>query len=373
MLDDRCTYLARLVRDLRLDSAPLVAQLRACGPCLGLQPDPTNDDNQFDLAVGVLAALARAGQEPPREALRAYVRDGVRWLEALSTLPGRWPVEWWDDLWDVAAERIDAADPADLWPDEQPWRCWRGRDRHLDDALDLAVRVRPAARAHRTGLANLSDARLLELLQNLGTDTGALNLLLGRLRHLGCPVPELLDLVDRLAPARPAGLFGVLRALGPRVCPPARSWAADPDHPLFRNGDEQDIPVLIAALEGFTDDWCGYDVLTESLARILAGSPAATHANTRTTLVRRLRWLTAASPHSYERAGYLRSLLLLDPQRTTTQLPIHLLDCEPQVRLLAVQHTPLTDDAYRRLTELRDDPIEEEPIRNAAAERLNAS
>jgi hypothetical protein len=50
-----------------------------------------------------------------------------------------------------------------------------------------------------------------------------------------------------------------------------------------------------------------------------------------------------------------------------------LLDCQPRVRLLAAQHTPLTDDAYRWLTELRDDPIEEEEIRSAAAERLNAS
>jgi len=131
--------------------------------------------------------------------------------------------------------------------------------------------------------------------------------------------------------------------------------------------------VLLAALDRLGDDWCGYDVLTEGLARILAGSPPATHADSRAMLVRRLRQLTAASPHSYERASYLRSLLLLDTQRTTALLPIHLLDCEPQVRLLATQHTPLTGDAHRWLTELRDDPIEQEEIRGAAAERLNAS
>jgi hypothetical protein len=33
--DSRYSYLARLVRDLRLDPAPLVAQLRACGPARG--------------------------------------------------------------------------------------------------------------------------------------------------------------------------------------------------------------------------------------------------------------------------------------------------------------------------------------------------
>jgi hypothetical protein len=270
-LDNRCTYLARLIRDLRLDPAPLVAQLRACGPYPGLRPDPTNDGNRFDLAVG-----------------------------------------------------------------------------------DAAVRARSPA--HRTGLVTASDAQLLTLLQNTSTDLGALNLILGRLRHLGRPMPEILDLVDRLAPACPAGLFGLLRELGGRAA--TLSY--------------RDARQLLAALDRFTDDWCGYDMLTEGLARSLADLPPTAHAYIRSTVVRRLRWLTNASPHTYERAGYLRSLLLLDPQHTTARLPIQLLDCEPQVRLLAAQHTPLTDDALRWLTELRDDPIEEVEIRTTAAARLAA-
>lgn len=379
-VDDRCTYLARLLRDLRLDLGPLVVQLRACGPYLGLQPDPTDDDNQFELALGILAVLGRAGEEQPREALSDYVRDGVRWLDALTAFSDQWPVEWWDDLWETAAGRIGAADPAALWPDDQPWRRWRSRDRRLDALLDNAARRRPAGPTHRSALADASDAQLLALLRDRSTDKGTINVALGRIRHRGQPMPEILHLVDQLAPARPAGLFGVLRALGPQVAPPARSWATDPDHPLFLDaphllaphGDEQDIPVLLDALDRLSDEWCGYDTLTEGLARILAGLPLATHSDSRAMLVRRLRWLTSASPHSYERASYLRSLLLLDPQRTTALLPIHLLDCEPKVRLLAAQHTPLTDDARRWLTELRDDRIEEEEIRRAAANRLNA-
>jgi hypothetical protein len=378
-VDDRCTYLARLLRDLRLDPAPLVTQLRACGPYRGTQPDPTDDDNQFDLAVEILAALARSGAEQPREALRGYVGDGVRWLDVLTALPDQWPVEWWDDLCETVAARIDAADMAALLPDGQPWRRWRGRDPRLDAVLDAAGRRRPAARVHRDDLVTASDAQLSALLCDPSTDTGTLNLVLGRIRHRGRPMPEILDLVDRLAPVRPAALFGALRALGPQAAPPARSWAANPDHPLFRDaphllathGDEQDIPVLLAALDQLTDDWCGHDVLTEGLARILAGAPPTAHTDTRATLVRRLRRLTTASPHSYERTSYQRSLLLLDPQRTTAVLPIHLLDCEPLTRLLAAQRTPLTDDAHRWLTELRDDPIEEDDIRRAAAERLN--
>ncbi|MDP9794454.1 hypothetical protein J2S43_002966 [Catenuloplanes nepalensis] len=55
-----------------------------------------------------------------------------------------------------------------------------------------------------------------------------------------------------------------------------------------------------------------------------------------------MRRLTVASPHSYERASCLRSLLLLDPECTTALLLIHLLDCEPEVRLLADRYAPLT-------------------------------
>jgi len=101
----------------------------------------------------------------------------------------------------------------------------------------------------------------------------------------------------------------VLRALGPQIVPPARSWAANPDHPLSRDapyllaehGDEHDIPMLVAALDRLIDDWCGYDALTEGLARIL------------------------------------------------------------------------TDAAGGWLAELRDDPIEEDEIRRAVAERLTPS
>jgi hypothetical protein len=329
--DERCVYLARLIRDLRLDVAPLVAQLRA--------------GNEFDLAVGVLTQLARAGQEQPREALRAYVRDGIRWLDTVTTVAGQWPVEWWDDLWETAAGRIHAAEPVELRPDEQPWRHWRGRDPALDTALAAAGPPRP-------GLTAASDAQLLDLLRAMSTDSGVLNLALGWLRHGGRPVPEIFDLVDRLAPMRPTGLFGVRRLLG----------------------NEQDLPVLLTAVDRLADDdWCGYDALTESLARILADSSPGVHADTRTVLVRRLRWLSASSPHSYERTSYLRSLLLLDPERTSEILPIHLLDCQAGVRLLAARHTPLTGDARRWLTELRDDPIEDQQVRDAAAARLTAS
>jgi len=107
-VDDRYVYLARLVRDLRLDMAGLDRQLRACGPRGSYdEPDPHDVDNQFGLAEGVLTTLALSGDADARTLLRDYVRDGVRWAETLATISYDWPQDWWDDLREVAAERLD--------------------------------------------------------------------------------------------------------------------------------------------------------------------------------------------------------------------------------------------------------------------------
>lgn len=117
-------------------------------------------------------------------------------------------------------------------------------------------------------------------------------------------------------------------------------------------------------------DWCGYDVLTEHLAQILADTPPTAHPDAKDALIRRLIRLVAGTPHTYERAGHLRSLILLDPAGAAENLPVFLLDCEADVRLLAARHTALTDDARRRLADLSDDPVEHPHVRAAAAKRL---
>ncbi|WP_345638087.1 hypothetical protein [Rugosimonospora acidiphila] len=373
-VDDRYTYLARLLRDLRLDPAPVVAQLRACAA----PPGPDDDDNRFELAAGVLTALAGTGDLQAREALRDYIRDGTRWIETLEGLCDEWPVDWWDDLWETAAARIDAEHAPQLWPHSQPWQRWYGRDRRLDTVLDAAGRDRPRARTRRTDLAAASDDELVGHLLAPGAGRGSIAAVLRHIRCRGHPVPQLLDVAERLALARPPGLLGALGAQGRLVVPLARAWASDPDHPLFldaphllaQHGDVQDIPVLLAALDRLADRWCGHDTLTEGLARILADAPDSAHAHTRARLVRQLRGLLIASPHSYERASHLRSLLLLDATRTTRVLPFFLLDCEPTVRLLAAQHTPLTDQSRYWIIQLRDDPIEDDEVRHTAAQRL---
>ncbi|MGC4896978.1 hypothetical protein [Micromonospora sp. DT31] len=379
-VDDRYTYLARLLRDLRLDITPLVAQLDACGPYRPWpEEDPADDDNQFNLAVGVLETLARQGSEQAHETLRAYVRQGARWIDALTTVALRWPPQWWDNLWEVAAGRIAPSHATEVWPDAEPWRSWRGRDAGMDAVLDTARRSRQLAPPQRIDLSASSDADLIMLLRSADTTRPVKPTALRQIRHRGRPVPELLDVTEQLAAERQAGLFGALRVLGPQIVPTARRWSGDSAHPLHdaaahllaEHGEEQDMPTILAALDRLTDDWCGHDRLTEGLARILADHPSLAHADLRTRLIRRLRWLTQASPHSYERASYLRSLLRLDPAGTARVLPIHLFDCEVDVRLLAVRHVPLTDDTRRRLAALRDDAVEDEAVRQASAERLS--
>ncbi|MEU8613872.1 hypothetical protein AB0C29_38395 [Actinoplanes sp. NPDC048791] len=144
---------------------------------------------------------------------------------------------------------------------------------------------------------------------------------------------------------------------------------ADPDRwnrLLFAaaHGDESDVPLLldgIAWLDTRAGDRCGYDRLVDGLARI--GGPGTAGVP---KLLRRL-WFT---PHSYERASYLRAYLALDPDGAESGLREGLWDCEGDVRLLAVQRVRLSPRIRERLVYLRDDPIETPDVRDAAAARL---
>jgi hypothetical protein len=170
-----------------------------------------------------------------------------------------------------------------------------------------------------------------------------------------------------LVPAKEqAGHLAPRPAAGPadlEMTPVRQTWA------WFRtvaaHGDESDVPLLldgVAWLDGRADR-CGYDVLVDGLARI--GGPGTAGVP---KLLRRL-WLT---PHSYERASYLRAQLVLDREGAEYRLREGLWDCEREVRLLAAQHVSLTPLFRDRLTYLRDDPIETPEVRGAAAARLTA-
>ncbi|MFE4519649.1 hypothetical protein ACFRMQ_36370 [Kitasatospora sp. NPDC056783] len=130
-----------------------------------------------------------------------------------------------------------------------------------------------------------------------------------------------------------------------------------------RGNEERDLPTLVAALEQHWVDrtWCGPASLARGLARF---GPEAAGA---VSLLRRF-WL--ATPHSYERPAYLEALAAIGAAGLAEAYVESLWDCEPAARLLAVEHAPDRPDALRRIAELRDDPIEDPAVREAATARL---
>ncbi|MFD7733994.1 hypothetical protein ACFV6F_26895 [Kitasatospora phosalacinea] len=72
----------------------------------------------------------------------------------------------------------------------------------------------------------------------------------------------------------------------------------------------------------------------------------------------------------YERPGCLRALHAMAPERTALVLGESLWDCESDARLYAVHHASDSPELTLRLAELRDSPVEDDELREAAAGRL---
>lgn len=360
-VDEREVYLARLVRDLRLPVAGVTARLFTASR------EGSGDGHRFELTVGVVEALGRAGVDEAVEEIRRCVREGERWLDVLQTVAASWPATWWEDLLPAVLGRLDAAaEPDVLWL-SAPWPRWALHDRRIAKAVEAAnSRPKPS----RPFADTPTDALLAILRRPAGADDR--RLVLWELRRRP-PQPELLDLVDELVGAGlESPLAPAIIDLGILALPMARRWVAVPGHPLAwtgwrvlaAHGDATDVSALLAGwdwLDTRPDDRCGYDELAAGLARI--GGPAAVSALPR---IRHL-WY---SPHSYERPRYLRSLITLDQPGVERLLTEGLWDCEADVRLLAAQHTPLNEMTRQRLRYLRDDPIETNQVRATAADRL---
>ncbi|WP_031077120.1 hypothetical protein [Streptomyces sp. NRRL WC-3742] len=129
---------------------------------------------------------------------------------------------------------------------------------------------------------------------------------------------------------------------------------------------EQDVPTLIAELERHwvEQQWRGPAALARGLARF--GAEAAGAAS----LLRRF-WL--CTPHSYERAAYLEALLAMEAPGTAEAAVESLWDCEASARLFGIRHAPDRPDVLRRIACLRDDPMEEPDVREAAASVLRGT
>ncbi|WP_433725427.1 hypothetical protein ACQP2Y_06335 [Actinoplanes sp. CA-051413] len=273
-VDSRDVYLARLVRDLGMPVQPILARLHA-------------EEPEFTGALGVLACLGAAGFEEVIAGVRDYIGRGRRGPEVLEHVASCWPSLFWEDR-EPPAQR--SAPPS--------------RHRTWSMGELLAVLRDPAPRSlHRSVLRELArrpgEAGLLDVLNTMDT----------------------------------AGLGGAIaRAvaqLGSAAVPAARRWAAA-DGPLrgaaistlAAHGDETDVPLLlaeVARLDSTPDHLCGYDELVTGLARI--GGPV-------TAILRRV-WPT---PHSYERASYLRAYRIAAPAVAQSLLVEGLWDCEEGVR-----------------------------------------
>ncbi|GAA3912852.1 hypothetical protein [Actinoplanes auranticolor] len=314
-VDSRDVYLARLVRDLGMPVRLIVARLHAAEP-------------EFTVALGVLACLGAAGVEEAVDGVRDYIKHGQRGSEALAHVVSCRPGPWWEDLG----------------PDRQP----------------------PAPR--RTPLPAVSTGELLAVLR----DPAPKQLHRSALRELARRPgePELLDVLDTMDVTGLGGAVARATApLGATAVPAARRWA-EAGGPLrgaavstlAAHGDEADVPVLlaeVARLDDTPDQLCGYDELVTGLARL--GGPVA-------AILRRL-WPT---PHSYERASYLRAYRIADPAVAESSLVEGLWDCEEDVRRVAAEHVVLDAETRERLSYLRDDPMEDAGVRGVAAARLES-
>ncbi|MEU8512197.1 hypothetical protein AB0C76_11485 [Kitasatospora sp. NPDC048722] len=130
-----------------------------------------------------------------------------------------------------------------------------------------------------------------------------------------------------------------------------------------RDEDSRAVPELLEELERCWVErtWCGPAALARGLARF---GPEAGGA---ASLLRRF-WLW--TPHSSERPAYLEALAAVAPAGLDEAYVESLWDCESGARLLGVRHAPERPEVADRLLRLRDDPLEEKAVRDAAAVRL---
>lgn len=363
-VDERAVYLARLVRDLQLPLAPIVAALREADP---------DEGSTFRNCAGGLKVLGQAGVSEAVDEVRRYIHDGPHWLDLLESVAIEWPRDWWDDLAEVAERRLPPADRQNLWWHCEPWRSWSAR---------YAWAPAPARPLPQPPCADWPVEQLLDLVRDPRTPPGQKAPALFALSHRE-PQPVLLDLAEQLIlndPPRPVpGLQRALQRLGPLAVTKARTWAQQPDHPLAwvgldilaEHGDGRDLPLMAADIDRqWGTDWCGFNTAADGIARLVTRASPTERAAASAALPK-LAKLWFITPHSYERASYLRALLALRPDADDPWLSEGLWDCEADVRNLAANKEPLTENTRRRLHQLATDPIEDHQVAESASARLS--
>jgi len=351
--EHRDSYLARLVHRLDLPLGPIERHLFA---------NDSDDTEEVEPALQVLALLPFVGRVDAVPVLRRYVIEGRHWSSAVETIgwAGSWKIP---GIWagldeDVIARRDDAELAAHV-EDGEPWTSWARIQPRIRCILDEHTthgsgRLAPPPAPHC--YVKLSAA---ELARRVSADTGRdRRSALQELGRRGDLV--VLDLAEdvslRNAAGWTPGMPQALHHLGTAAVARARTWAHSSDTTLedlavgvlSEFGDRDDGPYLLTELTTATaaGSWCAAESPARGLGRLRI--PEATDA---------LVDAWEATVHSYAREAFLEGLRGCAPDLVDGYAVEGLDDCEPCVQEAAVAIAPDTEGVRASLGELRDDPL----------------
>jgi hypothetical protein len=365
-VESRSLFYARLIVDLELPVGPIAEHLAD-------PTDPIDDDPwRATLAIDVLADLLRLSRREAAAPLRRYADEGTHWYDALHALTEIGDPTLAAGLDEIAVARCDDDDLHWLViePDNAVIRDWAERQPRI--ALAVAERHAGDGRlgshgARRPDSSGRSDAELLDQARRSGDSAVAAILELGRRRN-----PGLLDLAEELLPARAGRSHGAvcraIRDLGALALPRARIWTARPSccfdvgiDVLSRYGTAQDVPALLDDLETALAErnWGAAASPAEGLGRLRSGAAVPLFDTAWTE-----------SEYSYLRPRLLTALARTAPHSVESYATEGLWDCEEDVRRIAVELAPPSEQNRLRIRRLRGCAAEEPEVRSAAAARL---
>ncbi len=363
--EERSTYLARLVRALKVPLEPIRSHIS--------NPDLWEDTVHWDLSLPleVLHDLARIGHPDAADALCEFIATahGPIWMETIETL--------WEDsaddvrrrLHDVVFPRLTDQDIT-RWaePKVGVWEAWRTSDARIDDALQHA-QAPPVVRPSVPDLTTLPGDELARRVTSARAPERR-----EAWRELGARQDlQLLDLAELPATRNHfgavPGLSRALLALGPAALPRARAWLTGPDtllHPfasdvLAAHGQPRDAPALLTTfLSACNDDnWYLTETCADGLGR-LRHRPA----------VDALRAAWEHTLHSHARVTFLTALLTITSEDADELTDEGLHDCETQVRALAAHRCTVTAQNRSHLGQLGADNLEDADVRAELVRRL---
>lgn len=377
----------------------------------------TNDDKESggrntQLTIGTLGALLRRGRRDAAELLRAYVKYGYWWDDAISEILQNGTPEDGLGLEEVVLARFphdDALLEQVSRPSSQSWKAIAKPGSRLTKAIEhrassatnphrgTEVAAEDSDRANYTAMSTLdlirqANQRNWQRISNvLGRrgKPGDIELLLEGALSPERPVsatclealglrrePRLLQIVDRLltesAPPWPrtSAMRALTRLPAATVLPLARRWFYEESWPLSRAAERifevhataEDVPMLRSAIPAAerAEDYYRLCGITEALALRADCGPYP-----------ELESVFRTAAYSYCRARVARTLVKTNPGFARSFAHECLWDCESATREMGVLHANLTQPGVReRISEIQGDSREWDSTLTAARARL---